>query len=86
MENVIQFMQSLFDDMDDIHWHIVGMADYEEVEEDGLFYAKVKDYGEYEKQDKIYIQQTTGYSGDDYSGTIIKPITDSKALVVQFSC
>lgn len=84
MEQVIKFMNELFVDMEDTHWHIIGMADFEEVTKDGTVYASVKEYGEYEKQDNIYIHQTTGYSGDDYSGTIIKPITESVALVIQY--
>ncbi len=52
------------------------MEEFKEVTKDGVVYAKLVDGSKYEKQDNIYIYQTNGYLGDDYSGTIIKPITD----------
>lgn len=48
--------------------------------------AKLSDGSIYEKQDDIYIHQTTGYCEDNYSGTIIKPITGTTALVIGYEC
>lgn len=86
MEQVINFMNELFAEMEGTHWELAGMAEYEEITEDGVVYARVEEYGEFEKQDNIYIHQTTGYLGDEHFGTIIKPITESVALVIEYEC
>lgn len=86
MSVVVEFMNELFEDMDGTDWHITAMEEFKEVTQDGVVYAKLADGSMYEKQDNIYIYQTTGYLGDDYSGTIIKPITDTIALVMGYTC
>lgn len=83
---IIQFMESLIEDMGDMVWHVVTIENYKEVRcEDGTVYAELSDGSRFEKQDDIYIHQMQGFFEDDYSGTVIKPITDSKALVVHYA-
>ncbi|MCC2453312.1 hypothetical protein [Bacillus cereus] len=88
MKQIVDFMRELIGSMeqDTQHWYITGMEEFEEVTEDGVVYAKLSDGSMYKKQDAIYIHQTTGYCEDDYSGTIIKPITETTALIIGYSC
>lgn len=86
MNQVIAFMKELLEDMEDTHWSIAGMKNFKEVTKGGVVYARLEDGSVYEKQDNIYICQTTGYLGDNYSGTVIKPISDSVALIIKYSC
>lgn len=88
MEQVVKFMKELIESMseDTYHWYITGVEEFEEVVEDDEVYAKLSDGSLYEKQDDIYIHQTSGYCEDDYSGTIIKPITETTALVIGYQC
>lgn len=83
---IIQFMESLIEDMGDMTWTVVTIENYKEVRcEDDTIYAELSDGSRFEKQDNIYIHQMQGFFEDDYSGTVIKPITDSKALVVHYT-
>ncbi|EJS63461.1 hypothetical protein [Bacillus cereus] len=88
MEEVVKFMKELIESMseDTYHWYITGVEEFEEVAEDDEVYAKLSDGSLYEKQDDIYIHQTSGYCEDDYSGTIIKPITTTTALIISYQC
>ncbi|HHT7143494.1 TPA: hypothetical protein ACTZ34_005458 [Bacillus cereus] len=88
MEQVVKFMKDLIESMseDTYHWYITGVEEFKEVMEDDVVYAKLSDGSLYEKQDDIYIFQTSGYCEDDYSGTIIKPITETTALVIGYQC
>ncbi|MBK5474377.1 hypothetical protein JFU54_28750 [Bacillus sp. TH19] len=88
MEQVVKFMKELIESMseDTYHWYITGVEEFEEVVEDDEVYAKLSDGSLYEKQDDIYIHQTSGYCEDDYSGTIIKPITATIALIISYQC
>ncbi|QMV48499.1 hypothetical protein Goe9_c01960 [Bacillus phage vB_BsuM-Goe9] len=82
---IIQFMESLIEDMGDMTWTVVSLENYKEVKcEDGTVYAELSDGSRFEKQENIYIHQMQGFFEDDYSGTVIKPITDTMAVVVSY--
>ncbi|WCS68608.1 hypothetical protein Goe16_01940 [Bacillus phage vB_BsuM-Goe16] len=82
---IIEFMKDLIEDMGDMVWSIVGIEEYKEVKsEDGTVYAELSDGSRFEKQDDIYIHQMHGLFEDDYSGTVIKPVTDTMAVVVSY--
>lgn len=86
MEQVVRFMEELLEDMDGTYWQIESVEEFEEVTESDTEYAKMPDGSTYEKQDNIYVYQTSGHLGDNYSGTIIKPITEKLALRIVYSC
>lgn len=87
MEQVVKFMKELFEEMEGTaHWYIVGMEEFTEVTKGDEVYAMLSDGSMYEKQDDIYIHQTSGYCEDDYSGTIVKPITETTALLIGYQC
>lgn len=87
MKATMDFIKELFEDMEGTaHWCIVGMEGFNEVTKDDVVCAMLSDGSLYEKQDNIYIHQTSGYCEDNYSGTIIKPITEKVALVVSYEC
>ena len=82
---IIQFMESLIEDMGDMIWHVVSVEEYKEVsDEEGTVYAELSDGSRFEKQENSYIHQMQGYFEDDYSGTVIKPVTDTMAVIVSY--
>ncbi|APZ82432.1 hypothetical protein Goe2_c19600 [Bacillus phage vB_BsuM-Goe2] len=82
---IIQFMESLIEDMGDMTWNVVSIEEYKEVKsEDGTVYAELSDGSRFEKQENIYIHQMQGFFEDDYSGTVIKPVTDTMAVIVSY--
>lgn len=83
--NIIEFIKDLIEDMGDMTWNVVSIEEYKEVKsEDGTVYAELSDGSRFEKQENIYIYQMHGLFEDDYSGTVIKPVTDTMAVVVSY--
>lgn len=83
MEQTIEFINELIEKMSDVNWNISEVVEFKEVEEDGELYAELNDGSTFEKQDDYYITQTQ--HGDDwFSGTIIYPITEGKALKIHY--
>jgi len=85
MTEVITFMEKLLEEMSDVSWCVTGITDFKEVKENDEVYAELADGSAFTKQDDYYIGQVQ--HGDDwYSGTIIYPITDTKALTIHYDC
>ncbi|MDA1747710.1 hypothetical protein OWO94_13140 [Bacillus paranthracis] len=87
MQEVINFMEVLIKEMDCTgRWYVIGIEEFKEVTENDEVYAKISDGSKFKKYGDIYIHQTDGYCGDDFSGTIIRPITERNALVIGYEC
>lgn len=86
MTEVITFMEKLLEEMSDVSWCISEITEYKETLTDGKgFVAELPSGSTYEKQDDYYIEQIQ--HGDDwFSGTIIYPITATKALTIHYNC
>jgi hypothetical protein len=85
MEKVIKFLEELIEEMNDTSWRMGTITDYKEITKDDDTYAELPNGSIYEKQDDWYITQT--HHGEDwYSGTIIYPITESKAVIIYYDC
>jgi len=86
MTEVITFMEKLLEEMQDVSWCVGGTTDYKETIEDGKgLVAELPDGGTFKRQEDYYIEQIQ--RGDDwFSGTIIYPITDTKALIIHYDC
>ncbi|MFZ7945716.1 hypothetical protein [Neobacillus sp. 19] len=85
MNEVVKFLENIIEDMNDINWCIVGLTDYKEVTGVEEVYAELPDGSIFDKQDDYYLHQVQ--HGDDfYSGTIIYPITDNKAVIIHYDC
>lgn len=85
MDEKLKFMADLLEEMDDVHWTIREIVDYKVIEEDGTEYAEVKNIGAFERQDNIYITQNQD-GEDSFYGTIIYPINEDKALLINYAC
>lgn len=85
MEQAIEFLNNLIEKLSDVSWSISEIVEFKEVTEGEEIYAELSDGSTFEKQDDWYITQIQ--HGDDwFSGTIIYPITDSKAALINYSC
>lgn len=85
MDETIKFMNELIEELDDVSWSIKEIVDYKVIKENEIEYAEVKDIGTFERQDNIFITQNQ--SGEDmFYGTIIYPINQEKALMIDFAC
>ncbi|MBG9453388.1 hypothetical protein ABE61_04700 [Lysinibacillus sphaericus] len=85
MQQTSDYINGLIEELSDVSWGISAIVDYKEVKEDDDVYAELTDGSTFKKHDDYYIQQTQ--HGDDwFSGTIIYPINENKALQINYSC
>lgn len=85
MEEVVKFFEKLSEDMNGLTWSVSGLTDYKEVTENDNAYAELSDGSTFDKQDDYYLYQVQ--HGEDYfSGTIIYPITEDKAIIIHYDC
>lgn len=85
MTEVIKFMEKLLEEMQDTSWSILEITDYKETIEDGGLVAKLPNGETYRYQGEYFIEEIKT-DDDCYSGKIIYPITDKKALVIEYDC
>lgn len=85
MEEVVKFFEKLSEAMSDVTWSVSGMTNYKEVTESENVYAELPDGSTFNKQDEYYLEQTQ-YGEDCFSGTVIYPITEDKAVIIHYDC
>lgn len=80
-----EYITELVESLEDVNWCIKSVVEFKRVREDDEFYAELEDGSRFEEQDNYYIQQIQ--HGDDwFSGTIIYPITENKAVLIHYDC
>lgn len=85
MEQTISFLTGLIDELSDVTWNIINVVDYKEIEEDEIIYAELENGSTFKKEDDYYIDQIQ-HGEDSFSGTVIYPITENKALQIWYCC
>ncbi len=85
---LIAFIEKLVQEMSDVdNWGIDGIVEVKEFQNNGKTYGTIEgDPRNFEKSGEEFIHQTSGYSGDDYSGNILIPIEGGKYLKVNYQC
>lgn len=86
MNEIVTFFEKLSDKLSEAtEWNITKMVDYKEVIDGDMVYAEIRGNYVFAKEDDWYISQEQ-HGEDSYSGIIIYPITDTKALFINYFC
>lgn len=85
MEQVMDFLKTLMEKLEDVNWSFSEIVEYKEVEEDEKIYAELSNGLTLDKQDDWYINQSQ-HGEDFFSGIIIYPLIYNKGLLIHYSC
>ena len=85
MKDILNFIETLVNDMEDTEWTIEKIVEGKKITKDEGNYLEV-DNEFFEEQNNYYIKQWVGYCEDDFSGIIFYPIKDNKYLKINYIC